>query len=66
MLSKKRFYRGLLGLVIVGLSSQTFAVSKGDWIVRFVAPASIQTTAAARLAPLAAVVLLWMTAKDYS
>ena len=35
MLSKKRFYRTLLGLVIVGLSSQTIAVSKDDWIVRF-------------------------------
>lgn len=35
MLSKYKFFSGLLGFIIIGLSSQALAVSKGDWLVRF-------------------------------
>ncbi len=35
MFSKKKIYRVLLGAIVIGLSSQTLAVSKGDWLVRF-------------------------------
>lgn len=35
MLSKYKFFSGLLALIIISLSSQTFAVSKGDWLLRF-------------------------------
>jgi len=35
MLCKIKFLSGLLGFIIIGLSSQAIAVSKGDWITRF-------------------------------
>lgn len=35
MFSKKNIISTLFGLVIIGLSTQALAVSKGDWITRF-------------------------------
>ncbi len=35
MSSKNVFYKIFFSIIVIGLSSQTFAVDKGDWIVRF-------------------------------
>ena len=35
MSSKKVFFRVLCGFFVIGLSSQSIAVDKGDWLVRF-------------------------------
>ena len=35
MLRSKKFFRVVLGLCVIGLSSSTLAVGKGDWLIRF-------------------------------